>query len=83
MDIRQLLHHLRQGSSYRQTGLALGMDWRTVKKYYLWAEAHNLLEVKLPPLEVLQSLLEQTLPEKQPPPSAGRVRRWRCCHPLP
>jgi len=43
MDIRQILHHLRQGSSYRQTGLVLGMDWRTVKKYHRWAEAHSLL----------------------------------------
>ncbi len=58
MDIRQLIHHLRQGSSYRQTGLDLGMDWRPVKKYHLWAQAHNLLEGELPPPEELQALWE-------------------------
>jgi transposase len=77
MDIRQILHHLRQGSSYRQTGLALGMDWRTVRKYHRWAEAHNLLEGELPPIEELQNLLEQTLPEKQPPQNISSVEPYR------
>lgn len=73
MDIRQILHHLRQGSSYRQTGLALSVDWRTVKKYHHWAQTHHLLEGELPPIEELQQLLEQTLPEKQPPQNVSTV----------
>ncbi len=77
MDIRQIIHHLRQGSSYRQTGLALGLDWRTVKKYYLWAKAHDLLAGELPPPEKLQKLLEASLPEKQPPQNISSVEPYR------
>ena len=73
MDIRQIIHHLRQGSSYRQTGLALEMDWRTVKKYHRWAKTHKLLAGELPPPEELQSLLEETLPEKAAPQNISTV----------
>jgi len=74
MDIRQILHHLRQGSSYRQTGLALGMDWRTVKKYHRWAEAHNLLEGELLCVEALQKLLERTRDSAKGLSLCGRSR---------
>lgn len=77
MDIREILVHLRAGSSDRQIGRDVGLDRRTVKRYRAWAQAQGLLSGALPPLEKLQALLEETLPEKPPPQNVSSVEEYR------
>jgi len=50
MDIRELLVHIRAGSSNRQIERDTGIDRRTVGRYREWAEAQGLLKGPLPPL---------------------------------
>jgi len=77
MDIREILMQLQKGMSQRQIAEAMGVNRRTVKKYKKWAEEHNLLNGKLPPLEELQALLDQTLPETEPPQNVSTVEPYR------
>ena len=77
MDIRELLMHLQKGTSNRRIAEITGTDRRTVSKYKAWAEAHDLLSGKLPPLEELQALLVKTLPETKPPQTASTVEPYR------
>lgn len=70
MDIRELLLHIRAGSSDRQTHQDTGIDRRTVKRYKAWATEQGLLDGPLPALEELQVLAQQTLPEQTPRPSS-------------
>ncbi len=77
MDIRELLLHLRAGSSYRQIQRDTGFDRRTVKRYRQWAQKQGLLEGDLPPLEELHALLEHSLQEKTPPQNESSVESYR------
>ena len=54
-----------------------GVNRRTVKKYKAWAEEHDLLTGELPPLEELQGLLDQTMPETEPPQNVSSVEPYR------
>ena len=67
MDVRELLLHIRAGSSDRQIQRDTRVDRRTVKRYKEWAEAQGLLEGVLPSLEELQIRAEQTMPNESPP----------------
>jgi len=78
MDIRELLNHMRAGSSNRQVARDLGVDRRTVKHYRDWAEAQGLLEKEtLPSVEELQALIERTMPSQQPPQNVSSVEPYR------
>jgi len=77
MDIRELLLHIRAGSSNRQIERDTDVDRRTVKRYREWAETQGLLEGPLPPLEALQALLEQTMPGHLPPQNISSVEPYR------
>jgi transposase len=77
MDIRELLLHIRAGSSNRQIERDTGVDRRTVKRYRDWAEAQELLEEPLPSLEALQALLDQTMPGHLPPQNISTVEPYR------
>jgi transposase len=77
MDIREVLLHLRAGSSDRRIGRDTGLDRRTVKRYRDWAQAQGLLEGELPSLERLQVLLDQSMPERLPPQNVSSVAPYR------
>jgi transposase len=64
MDIRELLVHIRAGSSDRQIQRDTGIDRRTANRYREWAKAQGLLEGRLPSLEELQALAEKTIPKQ-------------------
>jgi len=83
VDIREILMHMQKGTSQRQIAELLGINRRTVKKYKAWAEAHELLGSELPPLEELQAILGQSMPETEPPqnkstvePYRGKIEQW-------
>ncbi|HZW04511.1 MAG TPA: IS21 family transposase [Anaerolineaceae bacterium] len=67
MNIRELLRHIQQEPSNRKIERNTGIDRRTVKRYRDWAEQQQLLNGPLPSHEALLRLLDETLPEKQPP----------------
>ena len=77
MDIREILMQLQKGISQRQIAETMGVNRRTVKKYRKWAQKHNLLKGKLPPLEELQALLGETIPETAPPQNVSTVEPYR------
>ncbi|MBC8503473.1 MAG: IS21 family transposase [Chloroflexi bacterium] len=77
MDIRVILTHIQAGSSNRQIERDLRVDRRTVKRYREWAEEQELLEGELPEIEQLQRLLEETLPDRQPPQNVSTVEPYR------
>lgn len=77
MDIRELLLHIRAGSSNRQIERDTGVDRRTVKRYLGWAKEQCLLEEPLPPLGDLLALLEQTMPAHCPPQNTSSVEPYR------
>jgi len=77
MDIREIVMQLRQGISQRQIAQEMKLNRRTVQKYSRWAKKHQLLEGDLPPLEELQALLEQTMPEPAPPQNVSTVEPYR------
>ena len=83
MDIREILIHIRAGSSNRQIQRDTQLDRRTVRRYRQWAGEQGLLEGSLPPLEELQALAARTLPEKTPPqntssaaPHRDQIEQW-------
>jgi hypothetical protein len=77
MDIRELLLHIRAGSSDRQIQRDTRVDRRTVKRYKDWAEAQGLLEGVLPSLEELQIRAGQTMPNESPPQNVSSVEPYR------
>jgi len=77
MDIRELLLHMRAGSSDRQIERDTGIDRRTVKRYRDWATAQGLLQGLLPPLEEVQAQLSQTMPAPLPPQNVSSVESFR------
>jgi len=77
MDIREVVAHIRAGSSDRQIERDIGLDRRTAKRYREWAEGEGLLEGSLPAIEDLQARLEKTQPEKQPPQNVSTVEPYR------
>jgi len=77
MDIREIIMQLQKGVSQRQVAAELGINRRTVQKYEKWAKKHRLLEGQLPPLEELQAMLEQSLPESPPPQNVSTVEPYR------
>jgi len=77
MDIRELLNHIRAGSSNRQIAQDIKVDRRTVQRYRQWAEGQELLEGPLPELGDLLTLLGATMPGKQPPQNVSSVEPYR------
>ena len=77
MDIREVVAHIRAGSSDRQIERDIGIDRRTAKRYRAWAEREGLLEGSLPAIEYLQARLEKTQPEKQAPQNISSVEPYR------
>jgi transposase len=77
MDIRELLLHMRAGSSDRQIERDTGTDRRTARHYREWAVTQGLLQGSLPPLEEVQSLLGQTMPTQLPPQNVSSVESFR------
>jgi transposase len=77
MDIRQLLVHIRAGSSNRQIAQDMRIDRRTVSRYREWAGAEGLLEGPLPALGDLLTLEDQTMPRHQPPQNTSSVEPYR------
>jgi transposase len=77
MDIRELLLHMRAGSSNRQIAQDMGIDRRTVSHYREWAEGQGLLAEGLPPPGDLLTLLEQTMPGHCPPQNISSVEPYR------
>ena len=77
MDIREILLHIRAGSSNRQIERDTKIDRRTIKRYKDWAQAQGLLEGPLPSLEELQVLASQTVPKQTPPQNVSSVAPYR------
>ena len=77
MDIRELLLHIRAGSSDRQIHRDTKVDRRTISRYKDWAKAQGLLEGTLPSLEELHVLAEQTMPTQSPPQNISSVESYR------
>ena len=77
VDIRAMLHQLRQGASNREVARALGMDRRVVGKYRRWAKEQGLLEGELPEMGELQRLVKETLGERLPPQNSSSVEPYR------
>jgi len=77
MDIRELLVHMRAGSSNRQIAKDMHVDRRTVGRYRTWAEEQGLLEDALPSLGDLLALLEQTMPTHHPPQNVSTAEPYR------
>jgi len=77
MNIQEIIRRLRAGQSNRAIHDDLGVHRNTVKKYRQWAEEHNLLEGELPDLEILQQLLDETLPQASPPKNESSVEPYR------
>jgi len=77
MDIRMILSHIQTGSSNRQIERDLDVDRRTVKRYRDWAEEQGLLDGDLPDIDQLQTLLEKTLSDRQPPQNISTVEPYR------
>ena len=77
MDIRELLNHIRAGSSDRQIARDIEIDRRTVKRYREWAEEQGLLEGTLPSLGDLLTLQNETMPTHQPPQNVSSVEPYR------
>jgi len=77
MDIRELLVHIRAETSNRQVARDIGLDRRTVQRYRGWATAQGLLADPLPPVDKLQALLAQTMPEQAPPQNISSVEPYR------
>ena len=77
MDIRELLNHIRAGSSNRQIAHDVKVDRRTVQRYRQWAEDQDLLTGPLPELGDLVALLGETMPGKQPPQNVSSVEPYR------
>jgi len=75
MDVREILIQLRAHASDRQISRDMGIARQTVKRYRQWAETHGLLEGDMPDLEALRSLLDETLPEKNPPQNISSVEK--------
>ena len=77
MDIREILAHIRAGSSNRQIERDTKIDRRTAQRYREWAEEQELLTGELLKLEQLQELKARTLLEKQPPQNVSTVESYR------
>jgi len=77
MDIRELLVHIRAGSSNRQVAQDMCIDRRTVSRYREWAKAQGLLKGPLPAPSDLLTLLEQTMPGHEPPQNVSSVEPYR------
>jgi transposase len=77
MDIREIVRQVRAGQSNRAIGREMSIDRRTVARYRAWAEAQGLLEGDLPELGALHQLVEETLPESQPPQNLSTVEPYR------
>lgn len=77
MDIRELVLQLRKNASDRAVARNSRMHRQTVKHYRVWAEAQGLLSGSLPPLSVLEQMVQATLPEKPPPQNLSCVEPFR------
>jgi len=77
MDIRALIMHLRAGISGRKIEEELGINRRTVKKYKAWAEERGLMSGALPPLDELQAMLGESMPEPAVPQNISSVEPYR------
>jgi transposase len=76
MDIREILTQLQAGASERQISRDLNLARQTVKRYRTWAETEGLLAGELPPVEVLQARLTETLPIPLPPQNTSSVQPY-------
>jgi transposase len=77
MDIRELLLHIRAGSSDRQIAQDMRIDRRTVRRYREWAQEQNLLEGPLAALGDLLALQDRTLPGQNPPQNTSTVEPYQ------
>lgn len=77
MDIREILLHIRAGSSNRQIERDTHIDRRTIQNYRRWAQAQGLLEGPLPAPEELRVLADQTVPKQMPPQNISSVEPYR------
>ena len=77
MDIQEIIRRLRARQSNRTIHDEMGVHRNTVKKYREWAGANKLLEGEMPDLEMLQQLLDETLPQTPPPKNESSVEPYR------
>ena len=77
MDIRELLRHIQVTPSDRAVQRATGAHRQTIQRYRTWAAQHGLLDQPLPPLDVLQRLIDQTLDLPPPPQVVSSVEPYR------
>lgn len=77
MDLRELLRHIQVTPSDRAVQRATGAHRSTVRRYRAWATTHQLLDQPLPPIEVLQALLDQTCLPAPPPHTISTVEPYR------
>lgn len=77
MDLRELLRHIQAEPSDRAVQRATGAHRQTVHRYRAWAAAQGLLDQPLPPIDVLQRLIDQTLQLPPPPQVVSSVEPYR------
>jgi transposase len=77
MDIREFIHHMREGRSDRAIAQTLGGDRKKVGRYRTWATEQGILEGDLPELGDLQRLLDKTMTAPPPPQNVSTVKPYR------
>jgi len=77
VDLRKLLLQIRDNNSDRALARETGIDRRTIQRYRKWAQEQNLFQEALLPLDQLQALKEQTLPDPLPPQNQSSVEPFR------
>jgi hypothetical protein len=76
-DLCNLLIHLRTRVSDRDLSRTTGVARGTLARYRKWAQQHNLIEGDLPPIDQIQTLLDQTLSPSLPPQNHSSVEPCR------
>ena len=77
LDIRELIRRLQLGETDRQIARDVQVSRKTVSKYRVWAQQHDVLTAPLPDAATLQAQLKTTLPVSTPPAIPSKVTPFR------
>jgi len=77
LDIRELIRRVQLGEADRQIARDLQVSRKTVTKYRVWAQQHDVLAGPLPDVATLQAQLKTTLPVSAPPTIPSKVAPFR------
>ena len=77
LDIREVIRRLQLGETDRQIARDVQVSRKTVSKYRVWAQQHDVLIAPLPDPATLQAHLKTTLPVSTPPATPSKVTPFR------